>query len=497
MMPELTDRPNIVLITTDQQRFDTFGRFKPPFLRTVHLDHLAAEGVTFTNAYADCPLCVPARMSIMSGKYAVHHRMTYNGPSSQVLGRTETLPAYLRGLGYQTAAIGKMHFGPMRTRHGFDEMILPDDYYREMRRRGYELQPMRHGLGQNELTPSLATVPEPLTLTSWTVEKCREYIQERRDPTVPFFLWCSFAKPHPPFDPPEPYYSMYRDAAIPPAVRGDWNEPGRVPEAFARQRDNYCCHLYQGELLRAARAAYYGMITHIDHAIGRLMGALLEVTEAAHQGLTDALVLFTSDHGEYLGDHGSISKSFLHEVSAHVPFIVKPPRSWDTPLYGRECPHLVTHADIVATCLRAAGGEAPAGSDGVDLLALARGEAAPRKYLDAISGGPADGNRSSVGITDGRWKYLWFPEGGVEQLFDLETDRYETRDLAASADHRAKRNELRAALAARHRGLPYGYVRDGDLVTMPLIDDKRDGRRQIHRWAPGYATEYSDSDTHH
>jgi len=98
-----------------------------------------------------------------------------------------------------------MHFGPERRRHGWDEMILPADYYRQMERSGLPFQPMRHGLGQNELYPTMATVPEALTLTSWTAERCVDYIRERRDPTKPFLLWCSFSKPHPPLDPHETY----------------------------------------------------------------------------------------------------------------------------------------------------------------------------------------------------------------------------------------------------------------------------------------------------
>jgi len=187
-----------------------------------HFDQLRREGLTFTSAYADCPSCVPSRVSIMTGQFVTSHGMARNGQTSTVMGRERTLPAYMRALGYQTAAIGKMHFGPQRLRHGFDEMILPDDYYREMIRRGASLQPMRHGLGQNELYPTMATVPESQTLTNWIAEQCLEYIRVRRDPTVPFFLWCSFSKPHPPLDPPEPYYSMYRGCAIAEPVYGDW-----------------------------------------------------------------------------------------------------------------------------------------------------------------------------------------------------------------------------------------------------------------------------------
>ena len=186
----MAERPNIILVTTDQQRFDTLAPYAPTFLRTPHLDHLMRDGVVFDRAYADCPICVASRATILTGKYARTHGLPNNRSTSTAICREGTLPTMLRGLGYQTAAIGKMHFGPERARHGFDEMILPADYYREMSRNGLDLQPMRHGLGQNELYPGMATVPECRTLTSWIAEQCVEYIKVRRDPTAPFFLWC-------------------------------------------------------------------------------------------------------------------------------------------------------------------------------------------------------------------------------------------------------------------------------------------------------------------
>src|SRR5690554_6476886 len=117
------EQPNIVLITTDQQRHDTVGPLSPAFLRTPHLDRLAYEGITFSQAYADCPVCIPSRVSIMTGKYVTSHGISRGRETatSKAMGRHDTLPAMLRECGYQTAAIGKMHFGPTRARHGFDE----------------------------------------------------------------------------------------------------------------------------------------------------------------------------------------------------------------------------------------------------------------------------------------------------------------------------------------------------------------------------------------
>ncbi len=482
-----TEQPNILLVTTDQQRYDTTGPAAPSFLRTPHFDHLAREGVTFTRAYADCPLCVPARASIMTGRFTHNHRVIGNMPTVDLIGRSGTLPSVLRGLGYQTAAIGKMHFGPQRVRHGFDEMILPQDYYRHMSRLGLDAaQPMRHGLGQNELYAGLATVPEALTLTNWIAEQCVEYIRERRDPSVPFFLWCSFPKPHPPLDPPEPYYSMYRDCPIPDPVFGDWSEPGRCPPVFERARQSHSFDLVPPEVIREARAAYYGLVTQNDYTMGRVLAALQDLD------LFDGtLILYASDHGEYLGDHHAGAKTFFHEPSAHVPLMLRLPKSWSDRRHGTSVAAPVTHADILPTLVAAAGGAPPRNVDGMDLAALARGQIEPRAYLEASS---EPGGRYAA-LTDGRWKYMWYPEGGVEQLFDIQTDPRELRDLAALAEFADQRDRLRDELTRRHAARGSTFVRDGGLVVQPVRDDSEADRRNSN-W-PGYHTENYDKDVRH
>ncbi|HNT35428.1 MAG TPA: sulfatase-like hydrolase/transferase, partial [bacterium] len=453
------EKPNILLITADQQRFDTAGSAGPSFMRTPHFDHLCNEGVCFTSAYADCPLCVPSRVTIMTGQSVFTHGMYGNGSSSKVLVREQTLPSYLRQLGYQTAAIGKMHFTPQRARHGFDEMILPEDYYREMIRSGCLSQPMHHGLGQNELYPAMATVPESQTLTSWTAEQCVQYIRERRDPTVPFFLWCSFSKPHPPLDPPEPYYSMYRNSPIPEPVFGDWSEDDRCPETFKRFRQKQGYDLLPREIIREARAAYYGLITQIDYNMGRVFAALQDLGLFA-----DTLVLYTSDHGEFLGDHHTGSKIFFHEPSAHIPFVLRMPHCWENRCEGTKSRNLVSLADVLPTLLAAAGGSAPAGVDGQNLVALSRGEVAPAPFL--MSRG--EPGCQQVGITDGRWKYIYYTEGAQEQLFDLETDPKELVDLAGNPGFRDEKKRLGREMIQALEGKQTDLIEQGELVKKPM-----------------------------
>lgn len=475
--------PNILFITTDQQRFDTCGSRKPGFMRTPHLDQLAHEGITYTSAYADCPVCVPSRVTIMTGRHAITHGLLGNEGTSRVMGREDTLPARLRRCGYQTAAIGKMHFGPQRCRHGFDEMILPDDYYRAMARSGHPCQPMHHGLGQNEIHPGLATVPEAMTLTSWTAEQCVEYIRERRDPTVPFFLWCSFAKPHPPFDPPEPYYSMYRTSPIVPPVVGDWTWSPDCPPILDQTRKGMKHDLVPAEIWREARAAYYGLITQIDYNLGRVFAALQEM-----KLYRDTLILFTSDHGELLGDHGAAGKCYFYEGSAHVPFILRLPHGWNTHPAGSEVRTPVTLADILPTLVAAAGGKSDLGVDGLDLLAR---EGPSREYVVGIGGA----NVRQAAITDGRWKYLWFPQGGREQLFDLEADPREQHSLAADKTASSHRDRLRSALEQELRNRRSDYLVDGKLAVEPML--KADDSQLRAGCGNGWVTEHLSSDVRH
>ncbi|MEA3335038.1 MAG: sulfatase-like hydrolase/transferase [Chloroflexota bacterium] len=485
------DQPNILLITTDQQRFDTVGERAPGFMRTPHFDMLAREGITFSRAYADCPICVPSRVSIMTGKTIFNHGMTYFGDTATVIDRNTSLPGSFRQLGYQTAAVGKMHFGPPeRVRHGFDEMILPADYYLWMTRSGIPYQPMRHGLGQNELYPGMATVPENLTLTAWTAEQCVEYIRARRDPSIPFFLWCSFTKPHPPLDPPEPYYSMYRNSPIPEPVFGDWSDDEHCPEVLKRFRQQWSNDLIPPEIIREARAAYYGLITQIDYNMGRVFAALQDMKLLKH-----TLILYTSDHGEMLGDHHCGGKMYFHEGSAHVPFVLRLPKRWENREHGTICDTPVTMADILPTLVTAAGGEPPDDVDGVDVLSLARNDASSsERHLIATGRIYPDGDPEYLAITDGRWKYIWYPEGGTEQLFDLDTDPCELTELAGLAAHRAKSDELKQILTRRLEHRPE-FVEDGQLIVRELQGDSERDRR--NRPWPGYHTEYHLADVRH
>ena len=232
------NKPNLLLITTDQHRFDALGCAGNAHIRTPHLDYLANTGIRFTRGYSDAPVCATARATLITGRHY------YNMPKGignfgqpATTDATKTLPAQLAQHGYQTRLVGKAHYVPERCNYGWQHMELLEDYYREMARHPERGVPMDHGLGQNEMYPALATVPESHSLTHWTVRRSIEFL-ETRDPTRPFCLHTSFSKPHPPWDPCLNYWQLYQNATMPEAHLGNLsNEASDVaPDTRGRRR---------------------------------------------------------------------------------------------------------------------------------------------------------------------------------------------------------------------------------------------------------------------
>ena len=195
---------NILLITTDQQRFDTINAWGNTSIFTPHLNYMAAMGTSFRSCYACCPICVPSRTTIMTGRHGYESGVVSNATHETEMRRQtklrHTLPALLTDAGYQTCAKGKMHFEPARACYGFEQMTLPLDYMRQYDRKSESARPKAHGIGECEMEPVLSTVDVKDNITTWITDQSIDFL-ETRDTTRPFFLWTSFTKPHPPFDP--------------------------------------------------------------------------------------------------------------------------------------------------------------------------------------------------------------------------------------------------------------------------------------------------------
>lgn len=188
-------RPNVLLITTDQQRFDTIQGLNNDLILTPHLNYLLDSSIAFTNCYSDCPLCMPARTTIMSGRHAYNHGLLVNGGASP-LSETTTLPQELHRSGYQTHLVGKTHFGQPEDQYGLENIVGNDDYFRDLESAG-SLFPRDHGVGANDVAVCFSKVAEEHTTTWWTIDRSIQFL-EHRDESRPFFLWTSLEKPHPP-----------------------------------------------------------------------------------------------------------------------------------------------------------------------------------------------------------------------------------------------------------------------------------------------------------
>ncbi|MEX0775150.1 MAG: sulfatase-like hydrolase/transferase [Phycisphaeraceae bacterium] len=335
----MAEAPHVLLITTDQQRGDCLGIEGHPVLQTPNLDHLARSGTWFRRGYSECPVCIPARRTLMSGVAPAAHGMvgyaggvTWNPP--------HTLAGEFHRAGYQTEMIGKLHLHPPRRRYGFNHVQLGNsvhamadsDYIRwlvETHGR-HEMKPgMAHGLDGNGWVGRPHILPEEQMLTFWCIDRALRFL-ERRDPSAPFFLNVSLADPHPPLAPPAFYYDRYVRRDLPPPVVGDWADDPFGGPTRGLATDAPRIHLDEQQM-QCARAAYYGMINFIDDQIGRLLLAI------SRQGLMqNTIVLFSSDHGEMLGDHHRFCKSLPYEASARVPFLMRLPTKWGVP-GGRVC----------------------------------------------------------------------------------------------------------------------------------------------------------------
>jgi arylsulfatase A-like enzyme len=450
----VSQRPNILLIMTDQQRADCLGVEGHPVLLTPTLDHLAAEGVRFTNAYSTCPTCIAARRSLLAGQFPATHGMVgyrdgveWNAPP--------TLPGVLRSHGYHTCLVGRsMHQYPFRKRYGYDHMVVhgwDSDYEEWLRERQPPGSGGYYGTGvmHNDWTARPWHMAEGLHHTNWTVNEALRFLKGR-DPSCPYFLTVSFLAPHPPLVPPACYFERYLRSDLPEPVIGDWAEPpanGGVGAGQSSSRVNL-----SGEALRSCQAAYFGLINHVDDQINRLLNTVTGV------GRDEAVVMFTSDHGEMLGDHHLWRKTVPYEASARIPLLVRGPRDLGIK-EGLVCDRLACLEDVMPTLLDLTGIESPATVEGRSLAPLLRGEEAAWRSRLHVEHAPL-----YHAMTDGREKYVWFVRDGREQFFDLLHDRQERHDLSRDPASADRVSWWRAALIEGLRDRPEGFTDGRQLI---------------------------------
>ncbi|SDU68456.1 sulfatase family protein [Jiangella alkaliphila] len=455
----MTCRPNVLLITADQFRFDAIAAHGNPHVRTPNLDRLVREGVTFQRAYAESPVCVPARAGLLTGQ--LPHRNGITSNTTPLADGTPTVVRSLAAAGYDTQAIGKMHFTPVRAGHGFDRLWLSeeipaapeeDEYLTDLLASGAEHVLEPHGV-RHELyySPQPSQLPAHLHTTAWTGRRTREFLAARTPGDAPFFCWTSFIKPHPPFDPPYPYYLWYDPLDMPDPVRAD-EELDRLGYHIHNQHRVKWTHpRFDLTRIRVLRAYYYACVSHVDAEIGRILDQLDE------SGLREnTLVIFTADHGEYLGDHWAFGKRGYHDAAARIPLVLSRPATLPA---GAARPALAGLTDVAPTVLAATGAD-PAGldPDGLDLLPVATG--GQETVRDVLLGQYHVGAEALYLAMNARHKYTYSAADDRESLYEVGGD--ETADLAGDGRHDAELTKLRDALLDQLSRDGYRRPLDGD-----------------------------------
>lgn len=474
----MTDRPNIVFIHVDQWRADCLSIDGHPVVHTPTLDKMALDGIRFSRAYAASPTCIPARASLMTGLTPAHHGFVgykdgvpWNFPV--------TLPGEFTRHGYRTHAVGKMHVYPERNKLGFESVELHDGFLHFARDRRHhpfweddyldwlrketgreDADYFEHGVNCNSIVARPWDKEERLHPTSWVASRGVNFLRKHQaeNSNRPFFLYLSFHRPHPPYDPPAWAFERYLHAEMPPVPVGDWadvfasHDRTPHPEAFRAR--------YRPDILQRARAGYYGHMSHIDLQLNRLEETLHEC------GLREnTWIVFTSDHGEMMGDHHLFRKGFAYEGSARLPLILRPPTE-EKCARCVVCDTVIELRDLLPTLLDCAGLPPAEGIDGRSFLPQAVGQTT-EPLRSWLHGEHLMFTGSMHWITNGHEKYIWHSKEGTEQLFDLDADPTELHDLALAPSPctNSRLAHWRKALAGELQDREEGFVSaDGALI---------------------------------
>lgn len=443
----MAGRPNILFVMTDQQRFDTIAALGNRLIHTPNLDRLVARGVSFSNAYSTCPVCMPARYTLMSGceppGTGVWKNMIFPDLHQTIERRCgRYLPRVLRDLGYRTFGIGKFHTFPWDAPLGFETQLYGEEMYDDEAQRSRDayvsyilrehpeyawVEALMGERTEMYYMPQMSPLPANLTMEAWAVDRAVELLRVRDD--RPWFGLVSFVGPHPPFAPPQPFNRIYDPDRMPNPVRGDGAVDHRDQQIPLMNRLIWADGINDSHA-RVLKARYYGEITYIDWCLGRLLDC---IDTSAAAGNT--LICFFSDHGEHLGDHGAWQKESYFEVSARVPFLV----SWPRRIAAGERRELVCLTDLFGLATAAAGRAEL--RQGTGLLDVLDGREAGRETLFGYYGVPGQHDFKLM-VRQGKWKLICFANGGQAQLFDVEEDPLELRDLSDTE------TQVRAALSA-------------------------------------------------
>ncbi len=417
-MPE--DQPlNILLIMSDEHAPMFSGPYGHPFVQTPHMDRLAEEGVTFTNAYCNSPLCMPSRMSFMTGRY-IHNIGAWDN-AAPLRPDAVTWAHLLCDVSYDVVLSGKQHFGGMDQLHGFREQLARDLHAER-----------QHGLTDWENGTPPAARPwqglaqarpgrtEEIEVDDLAETEALKYLRNPARKEQPWALNVSFIAPHFPLVVPQRFWDLYPldKIDLPDIPAGHLENQHPV---YQRMRSMFGCVDFPEDLVRRARAGYYGLITYLDEKIGKLLQTVEETGQ-----LENTVIIYTSDHGEMNGEHGMWRKSNFYEASARVPLQIMFP---DKMSAGKRVAEVVSLVDLTATLVDIAGGHFLSQFDGDSLIPLIAGNVDDWKDF-AFSEYLAHGvQRPMAMLRKGQYKYN-YSLGDLPELYDINEDPGEFHNLA-------------------------------------------------------------------
>jgi len=356
-------RPNILIIHVDEHRIDCLGAYGNAYIKTPHIDELAADGVRYDNSFCPFPVCTPSRYSLLCGQYVHEHRGWTNRDT--LAPNIATFPRILRAAGYRTKAVGKMHFTPTYLDVGFDELMLAeqdgpgrwdDDYHRYLMRRGLvdrndiedqltrEYRKYAPKIYWDTCGALVSNLPEKHHSTTWIAEEALKTIRTWGDGGGQL-LMAGFIKPHHPFDPSQPWDKMYDPEKL--SILPGWTKEC-LDRDFKYNRGYFPNDKLTEPVLRKVMAYYYATISQIDHHVGRMVRLL------KRRGIYDeTLIVFTADHGDFMGFHHMLLKgNYMYDPVVKVPLIIKWPDSKNA---GTVSQRMVNNIDLAPTFCKAAG----------------------------------------------------------------------------------------------------------------------------------------------
>lgn len=422
-------KPNVLILFTDMQRADTIHALGNDKIKTPNLDRLVSDGTSFTNCFSPSPVCIPARCCMHYGLYPQKTGLAYNGDMMDDNGKS--YPEVLGEHGYRTHAVGKCHFTPdalamrgFQSRQTQEECVCDprkDDYIAWLQDNGHDDFEPHGARGDMYYIPQVSTLPAEAHPSQWIGNESVRFIKESNSLEQPWCLYSSFIHPHPPFAPPKPWHKLYNSFDMELPVNCDNSEEMYTWINRLQNRYKYRDRGIDLNLVRIMKAYYYASISFVDYQIGRILDSLEQTGE-----LDNTIILFASDHGEYLGDYNCFGKRSMHDASARVPLLVRYPKNFAA---GEICSTATSLCDLFPTLLNSCNiAKDNIELDGIDLSEVAKGKDEDRIVYSQFD----HAERAIYMAVNKNWKYVYSAADDKELFFNRQNDPHECKNLAES-----------------------------------------------------------------